>query len=509
MKPDRYNSAIAGAVFVCTAVALWWLVGQRLFLTNDEGIYFDGARRILAGQAPYRDFFTYIGPGAFWNTAAAFRAFGVTLGAAHALLVAEFSLIAACLWWMTAQLESRVAGLGLAVFYVAEMASLPDMLTVNHRLDSAALSAAAGTALMYGARSGARWAWAVAGGLAAYAAWTTPSMILVLAPMLGWAAYERRWTGAGLFTAGAAGVSAAVAGVLAAQGALIPMVRAMLWASANYAGPNRFAYGSVLGGYGMLFRDVHGVAVVGTGLAVVLLVVPALVPIFAAAGLAIFLKQPNDPRVWWLAACAAGGVASGAPRMDIPHLAYGGAFALVIVVCALMRLPFHTRARILVALGAVAVVMVYAAVMQRAGLEKIESRVGTLYGDHYTLRLVRELERTVAPGESFFSFPYAPLAYFLTQGANPTRYSYLQPGMMTDQQEETALAELRIAPPRKVLYFDLNPEEVLRVCPTTDPKRLRFKKIEGWLSENYTPDEQLSRANLGYQLLVPNKAGGH
>jgi hypothetical protein len=81
--------------------------------------------------------------------------------------------------------------------------------------------------------------------------------------------------------------------------------------------------------------------------------------------------------------------------------------------------------------------------------------------------------------------------------------------MMTDQQEETALADLRIAPPRKVLYFDLTPEEVLRVCPTTDPKRLRFKKIEGWLQENYTPDEQFSRAHLGYQLLVPNEGGGH
>lgn len=54
--------------------------------------------------------------------------------------------------------------------------------------------------------------------------------------------------------------------------------------------------------------------------------------------------------------------------------------------------------------------MVAGAVAGQAGLGRIESRVGTLYGDGDTLSLAQALERTVAPGESLFAFPYMPYA---------------------------------------------------------------------------------------------------
>ncbi len=41
------------ALFVAAAALLWWIFGNRLILaTNDEGIYFDAAERILHGQSP-------------------------------------------------------------------------------------------------------------------------------------------------------------------------------------------------------------------------------------------------------------------------------------------------------------------------------------------------------------------------------------------------------------------------------------------------------------------------
>lgn len=507
------DAAIAGAVFVCTALVLWWLFGQRLGITypkgtNDEGIYLDGARRILAGQIPYRDFFAYLGPGAFWNTAAAFAVFGVTMEAAHVLLVADVALITACLYWITAKLGGRTAALWLAAFYVADTASLRGTLGVNHRWDSGALLALAAALLLYASLSGARWAWTAAGALAAYAAWTTPSMILVLPPMLGWAAYERRWTGGCLFASGVAGVSAAAAGVLAAQGALVPMAREMLWASANYSGANRFPYGGVVGGYGGFFSGARGVDFVVAGVVMGLFALQALVPVVAAAGL-VLSRQLRTARMWWLGACAVGAIAAAAPRMDVGHIAYSTTFAWVIAACALMRLPRLARTILSIALAAAIVLMAFGAIGVRARLGKIESRVGTLYGDYDTLSLARGLEQAVAPGESFFAFPYLPYAYFLTQGKNPTRYSYLQPGMMTGCEEAAALAELRSAPPRKVLYFDWKPEFILWGWPSTDPKRMRFKMIESWLRANYTPDEQFSRAHPGgYQLLVWNEAHG-
>lgn len=97
------DAAISAAAFVCSAVVFWWLFGQRLGVSyakgaNDEGIFLDGACKILAGQVPYRDFFAYLGPGAFWNPAAAFATFGVTLWAAHVLPVGDVAPIAACLY---------------------------------------------------------------------------------------------------------------------------------------------------------------------------------------------------------------------------------------------------------------------------------------------------------------------------------------------------------------------------------------------------------------------------
>src|SRR5258708_21329086 len=85
----------------------WWLVGRGVDLLDDEGIYLDGARRILAGQAPYRDFFALTGPGAFWNLAFVFRVFGMGFSSARLLLVFDVALLAAGLFWLAAQLTSR------------------------------------------------------------------------------------------------------------------------------------------------------------------------------------------------------------------------------------------------------------------------------------------------------------------------------------------------------------------------------------------------------------------
>ncbi len=58
-----FGAALAASV--AAAAFLWWLAGRRYLASNDEGIFLDGALRILRGQAPYRDFFILMGPGSF------------------------------------------------------------------------------------------------------------------------------------------------------------------------------------------------------------------------------------------------------------------------------------------------------------------------------------------------------------------------------------------------------------------------------------------------------------
>jgi len=161
----------AASVFAFAAALLWWLAGQRLVWIMDEGIYLDGARRMLAGQMPYRDFFVLTGPGTFWNLAVFFKMFGTSLASARALLVLDLALIAACMYWLAARFSSRALGFWLAGFFVALLAGDKDDLVVNHRWDSAALSTLGVTLLAAaGVRTGNRWLVAGAGAAAAYAA---------------------------------------------------------------------------------------------------------------------------------------------------------------------------------------------------------------------------------------------------------------------------------------------------------------------------------------------------
>src|SRR5437667_6829101 len=53
----------------------------------DEGIVLQGAHRILNGQLPYRDFFTFYTPGSFYFTAGLFKVFGDSILVARSALV--------------------------------------------------------------------------------------------------------------------------------------------------------------------------------------------------------------------------------------------------------------------------------------------------------------------------------------------------------------------------------------------------------------------------------------
>src|SRR5487761_716296 len=99
----------AAAVFALTALWLYWLNARRFVLSFDEGIFVDGARRILAGQVPYRDFFILMGPGTFWLQALALRVFGMTLAASRAIVILDLSILAACVFWLVSRISVAYA----------------------------------------------------------------------------------------------------------------------------------------------------------------------------------------------------------------------------------------------------------------------------------------------------------------------------------------------------------------------------------------------------------------
>jgi hypothetical protein len=507
---DRRDLLGAAGVFLGAAGLLWWLAGQRLVWINDEGIYLDGARRILAGQMPYRDFFVLTGPGTFWNVAVFFKLFGVSLASARALFIFDVALIAACLYWLAAELRSRALGFWLAWFFVALLAGDAGGLVVNHRWDSAALSIMGVTLLAAGLRSESRWTrWTIAGAgaAAAYAAWVTPPVLLVLAPMFAWTFFVRRWNGVVSLAAGVVAVSALAGGALLATGSLGPMLHHFAWTASQYSTANRFPYGGIIGGYPALFSDAHGLELWVRAILVFFIVLPAVVPICALLGFSAARQLWKTPLLFILA-CAIALVLASAPRMDAAHLTYASPLSYVVAGCALASLlPERLRAPLAMALSLGACILMWNGVNQRLHLETTQTRGGVVFGEPKDLVLERALEASVQKGEPLFVFPYIPIAYFLTQGANPTRYSFLQPGMMADSDEDQALASLMSAPPVKVFYMDVPEGAYLRLFPSSDPRRLRMHKLEKWLRENYNRDAEFAHRSPGYDLLIRRQPG--
>jgi hypothetical protein len=112
-------------------------------------------------------------------------------------------------------------------------------------------------------------------------------------------------------------------------------------------------------------------------------------------------------------------------------------------------------------------------------------------------RLIQQVHR----GDSLFVYPYMPMQYFVTQARNPTRYSYLMPGMMTRSQEIEALGELESRPPEWLMYMRLSREELQRVFPNGAGGDLRFAELESWMQQNYRPVEGPAISVGGYRLL--------
>jgi len=487
-----FGAALAASV--AAAAFLWWLAGRRYLASNDEGIFLDGALRILRGQAPYRDFFILMGPGSFWLEALALKALGVSLAASRVVTIAGLSVTAGCLVLLLARWTSAGWAAWAALAAMLLQTADPAMTQPNHRADSAAFAIAAVTLLTATRRNGF-----IAGLLAGFAAWITPSVALVAIALLAWLWFAERGRFIP-FLSGCAAVSVCCGALLAHQHALAPMLKQMLWTRRNYGGANFMPYGSRLGGYAAFFEGASAADLPWRVLVLLALSLPALLPL--AALLLCRTRQARENRELVPVTIAAFALLAAAyPRLDVPHLAYAAPLFYAIA-------GFHlSRAGSGVRLGVFGVVCLLAAlpagygIYLRAHMIPVDSRVGRIAALPADAEMIRAIERDVPQGASLFCFPYLPMFYFLTGGENPTRYSYLQPGMMEDGDERLALAELRARPPETILYQNVTPEMILRIWPGSDPRRLRLEKIEAFLRCAYRPVAAVSYNGVPVQIL--------
>src|SRR6185312_9484979 len=75
MEGPQWESLLPTLIF---GVSLLYLCLFRHYsaVDPDEGIVLQGAERILRGEVPYRDFFSFYTPGSFYLVAGLFKIFG-------------------------------------------------------------------------------------------------------------------------------------------------------------------------------------------------------------------------------------------------------------------------------------------------------------------------------------------------------------------------------------------------------------------------------------------------
>jgi hypothetical protein len=499
-------------VFAVSLAWLAWLALHRLVFTLDEGIYLEGAARLLHGQVPYRDFFVLTGPASFWLCSLWFRIAGVGLAAARATVVFDLALLTAAVYRISRR-RAGVPASGLASFcFLSFAAADPAAVTVNHRWDGIACAVVAVIfALRFLDRRRARDA-AFAGAAAALAAWFTPSLALAGVVLGAFFSLRRELRPAVTwFFGGFAAVCAAWVGWLANQGAWPAFLRHMAWSASNYSGANRVWYGAVNGGYAALFADCPAPELPVRALVVACLALPALLPLWTTSGLLWRIRRDDVSAVETvlLLSCQAALVAASYPRWDLSHLLQVSSISYALTAWLLAGFRHRAPARIPGWAGACfAAFFLTATVLSRLDLVPVRTRAGNLLAARADLALVRAVEAGTTAGEPIFVYPYMPLIYLLSGGRNPTAYSFLQPGMMTEADEKAALAALERDRPARIVYSDIPAKSYLWLFPSSDPSRLRMAALEDFIERRYECVASVRNAGTTYRILKPRQGAG-
>ncbi len=502
----RSDTRVSAAIFAGVGAILLALHGQRMVLTGDEGIVLEAAQRMVAGQRPYVDFFTYMSPGSYWLQAAVFRVFGLALWTGRLIVILDFSLQCALVYWLVARLSSRPAAVAALLAFAGFQISDPSLLTAQHRWDSATFALAGVCVAVAANRSTLRWF--ASGALLAVAAWCTPSLVLVIPGVAGWLLIgsDRRRNLIPL-AGGVGAVTLAALAALAATGSLAAFFYRMFALPQGYSALNNMSYGGIIGGYGALLEGASGLPETAVRMLLVACVaLPAILPVAAILLWGALLwrnKIPAEQRpvIGLLLVAEIIFVMTTWPRQDVMHLAFVAALGYALSAGALARL-IPPRAGAALAMASSLLATVFASNYVRGWTQTVPvpSPVGTLRVEADQASGLRRLVTAVHPGESLFVYPYMPIQYFLTQGKNPTPFFALGPGSTPRASELESLADLQARPPQWLLYMQLSREEFLRVFPNGTNLNYRLEKLESWMQRNYRPVEDPPISLGGYRL---------
>jgi Dolichyl-phosphate-mannose-protein mannosyltransferase len=483
----------------------------------DEGIVLQGAQRILHGQVPYRDFFSFLTPGSYYQTAAFFKLFGSSFGVPRTTL----AVFGSCMTWISYALTRRVCSrkLSLLVAAVAAVTALPYRFLVIHNWDSTlwACFAVYSAVRLIESR---RWAWSLALGSSLSLTFLfeqSKGAGLLLGLLFGFVLITRISNRRDLLSRGnvaalALGLAWPILTTVAyfgSQHALTIMMRDWLWPLQHYSRANRVPYGFQNWSQSAsqaLFGDGSPL---WTAFYLVLMSACFVVPILPLVAVALLVywsirvcrgEQCDKTNYYVVVSAAATGLLLSVimVRADIIHFMY--LLPLLAVVlgwildgrnipgCCFKFVHAGLRVYLVAAFLFLSVPLLQRAMHTADNINTRRGRITTSAED----TVIRYVQAKVKPEELVLVYPYLPLYNYLTDTEAPTKYEYFQPGMNTQEQAADMLVQLQLGHVRWVLFEPAFAEKVPNSWPETPMSSLRRDPIADYIKGEYRPCEVLN-----------------
>jgi 4-amino-4-deoxy-L-arabinose transferase-like glycosyltransferase len=528
-KPEKSPVDLLLACAMALVAALWVMPLVSYIGGADEGITLQGAIRILGGELPYRDFFSFYTPGTYYIHAAVFRIFGTSLLAARMTLVVYSALYGFLTYLLARRVCSRSASL-LAAGLVT-LISLPARFAVVHNWDSTtAALAALYCAVWLLETSAAPWAF-----LCGLFAGTTLMIeqskgaglllgLTISGILLVWMD-RQRWKLRHLvfFLIGVAMPCLLVIGYFARQHALSPMLAAWAWPFQHYSAVNKLPYGFLIWNPGLreVLRSgslsVRVVTLISVSPMILIACLPLLVVAlwFAVLVRVLLKKSERTPLVAFIVLTGSvvsssllAMVATGRP--DFFRLIYLTPLFFPLVpmlfdsrlvwMPSLAKLQPVLAVLLLISFSLCDLVVTWSA---RQHVSTVISRRGIIHSNEVE-ELLPYMQAHIAPGARILIYPYMPNYYFLTGTYSATRFEYLQVAMHTRAQFEAAITEVR-RDKTPVVIFDLSFRDlVAQAWPATPAEALANDPMGDFVFSHYHACKTLLSARRPFEYMVRN-----
>jgi len=516
-------TALAGFAVLC-ATPLLLYIGRG----SDEGITFLGAVRVLHGQIPYRDFFSFYTPGCYYLYALIFRVFGPSLAAARSVLL----LYAALFTFLNYMLARRFASPSAAVIaaLMVSMMSVSVRFQNLHSWDSTATALLAiYGAVLYLERGSAKLAFVVGlfTGITAMLEQTRGAGLLL---GLVFAVFLLRRTDTALGSVrslwpaalGALLPVICVVSYFAAHHALREMFTGWFWPLDHYTGVNKLPYGNMVLGSRLVQLLASSSAVERLLLILMCcgMMLTALMPLLALAQLAaigvrdVRHRRPMSPMTMFFSFTGAIFLGNfiatlATSRVDFYRLAYLTPLfffmlPLLFDTCeaelpTLRKLQPFAVIFIFVSFGAIALVTVTGALQAAI----VPTRAGYARTDQPE-ELLPYMQRYVRAGDHVLFYPYEATYPFLAGTVTPLAYDFLQAGMHTPADFASAMREVeRDRTP--VVIFDVTFRDIIpQVWPATQAEVVANDPMGDYIFAHYRLCKALRARRRPFVFMVRN-----